>query len=143
MRNYIPDGNTEPGYIAERKGIHEACAFKYRRALHSERAKVQDAGGKGNVEFAKAVYRCLEAHVVEWDLKDGEGDVAKPVPVKAVNIARVAPALVDRLFAIVGGYDFSDDVPGATPTAPAGDELDRLVENGNANDAAVENQQKN
>lgn len=143
MKNFIPleDGYTETGYIAERKGVYESCRFKYRRMLHSERARITATNGNTN-DFVKAMYRGLESHVKEWDVMkwsadDADGSNAETLPIKAANIARLSPTFIEIMFNIVAGYAPSDDDPNAVPqTVP--DELDAVI-NGDGNGSTRDN----
>lgn len=145
MRNYIPDGYTENGYIAERTGIHEACTFKYRRMLHAARARVHNAGRVGPDAGNKATYLALETHLEEWDVvKIDPTDESKVevLPIKAVHIARLAGDLIEKLFAVVAGYSASDPLPDQSVTATK-DELDAIMEGGNVGDVQAEGHAKN
>lgn len=144
MKNYIPDGYTEPGYIADRRGIHESCRFKYRRMLHGQRVTLANSAANPQA-FVKAMYVALEKHLAEWDVvKWNPNDATKleTLPINALNIASLAPQLIERLYNIVAGYDLSDDDPKVGPTIQP-DELDALISGENAGDAAAAADQKN
>jgi hypothetical protein len=130
VSNYIPDGYTKDGYIAERLGVFDAVVFKFRPMLHLSLAEYNDKARISNVEGAKEMYRKLEKHVVSWDAKEAGG----VIELKAAKIARLPPALIERLFNIVAGYQGNDEDP--AKKVPTGDEFDSLLEDAGASDDA-------
>lgn len=109
--NYIPDdGYTEPGYIAGVPGLHpRPLRFTFRPPLPEERVEHAAA-----LEQLKGVQEQLACHAFiaeklkTWDHVDKDG---KPIPVSAVNVGRMKPALVNLLYAIVAGYAASEIDP--------------------------------
>lgn len=142
MKNYIADGYNEPGYVAESPGLYSACRFTYRRALHLVRNRWYDAGRPGREAAAKAQYEILAKQLFSWDVVDDKG---QPVPIKPLEIARVAPDLIDIIFNIVLGLSKSDDEPGAASTSAGvtGDEFDQLLESSRTPDEQAEADAKN
>jgi hypothetical protein len=142
--SYIPDGFTASAYIAEYPGLYSACRFKFRPMLHAERSKVFDAGRIDNFNSAKATYLALEKHVVEWDVRsiDAKGEPGEVLPIKALCIARLAPNLIERLFAIVAGVSAADEDPAIARTEPL-DQFDVLLEGQSHNDTKREAELKN
>lgn len=139
MRNFIPDGYQEVGYIAERKGIYSACRFEYRPMLHGERNRVMDAMRNGPKDGSKAVYAAIEKHLVKWDQRN---DKDEPLAKTGINIARLRPEFTERLFNIITGYAASDDDPDAAPKVEP-DELESLLEGKPPGDAKLEADAKN
>ena len=142
--NFIPDGYTKSAYIAERPGIYYECRFKHRPVLHGERNQVQAAIGsaKDSNAASAVIYRLIEKNIVEWDQVD---QADKPLKCTAVNIARMAPEFIERLFNVVCGFQPSDHDPATgQPAVPEADELTRLLEGGSsATDAQQEADAKN
>lgn len=140
MQNYIPDGYTENGYLAERPGIYSEVRFTYRRLLHGSLAKVRDQMKGGFYESAKAIYPTLAKQIVSWDVRkvNPDGSDAGVLEIKEIEIARLAPQLIMGLFDIVGGFAASDPDPQAMPSTPK-DDIDSLLEN----ESAAERDAKN
>lgn len=130
--NFIPDGYTTTGYIAERPGLYYESRFKYRVMLHGERNRVSDdiARAKDSNTSSAVVYRAIEKQLVEWDQINRNGEPVKPT---AVNIAHMSPMFVEKLFSVVCGFGPSDNDPATQAVAvPERDELERLLEGGPA-----------
>lgn len=120
MLSIIHDGYTEPGYLAERKGLHPAVKFSFRPMLHEERTAVNNLIIAGGVKGPRAMVSAIQKHVTEWDVKGKDG---KPAEITLENIARLRPNQVEGLYNIVSGWSPSDPDPAATPQE-AGEQAD-------------------
>lgn len=142
--NFIPDGYTTTGYIAERPGVYFESRFSYRPVLHGERNKITaDIGSaKDSNTGSMVIYTVLERQLVDWDQVDRNNKPLKPTK---TNIARMAPEFIERLFNVVCGFGPSDIDPAKkTVEVPAVDELAALLEGGQAaTDAQQEADAKN
>lgn len=134
--NFIPDGYTISAYIAERPGLYQESRFTYRPVLHGERARIVAAmsNAKEPKDASRVIYQTIEKQIVSWDQVDRANE---PLKATAVNIARMAPEFVERLFNVICGYQASNDDPAIAPQATKGeqDELDRLLEGESAVEA--------
>lgn len=131
--NFIPDGYNATAYIAERPRVHFESRFTFRPALHGERAKISAdiAAAKDANTASMVMYREIEKRVVEWDQVNRKGEPLKPT---AVNIARLAPEFVERLFSVVCGFGPADSDPATSGVVVVAepDELTALLEGGPA-----------
>ena len=100
------DGYTRTGYISAEKGIHGAHRFDYRPMLHSERlGYTEQMQGKPAKEAAQIMHAVLVKHVKKWDVK---------APLTVAGVSRVAPELIEHIYAIAAGRVPSDVDPQAT-----------------------------
>jgi hypothetical protein len=121
--NHVPnDGYTESAYIAEIKRLHTTVRFKFRPSLLQERSKLASENARlaphlGPVNTAKF----LAGKIVEWDVKDQKGE---PLDISPEVLMRLKPALLERITAIVLGFDGGDEDPDAA--TPDGEKIDDL-----------------
>lgn len=108
MGNFIGDGYTEKAYVAPRPGIHGSVSFAFRPMTHEQRSVVYTQVAKGGGDASKAVVASVARFIVSWDLCWDDG---KEAAVTAENVARLRPALIDRLHDIVSGYAAGDTDP--------------------------------
>ncbi len=107
--NWIPDGYTVPGYVAEdQNGLHGACAFKYRPGIAGENRFVLESGLSPE-ESERRFKEFFVNHVLEWDLKNPS--TGKMVEINLGNVARVNPVLRGEINSIVLGTRKSDPLP--------------------------------
>lgn len=108
--NYIPDGYTETGYIAEVPRIHGEVRFTFRPMLNEERAIVYGRRAKelSPRELEQQFAAEIVARVNEWSLVQDDGS---PLAITRENVLRLKPMLFQRLFQIVAGSDASDVDP--------------------------------
>jgi len=104
MLDFISDGYTQQGYIAQVTGLHGALSFEFRPILAEERAvyyspKTQALPAD---QQEKAACKLLAAKLASWTLVDAAGAC---VPINAENVSRVRPALQGKLWRIVAGLD--------------------------------------
>lgn len=114
----INDGYNEPGYLAERKGLHPAVKFTFRPMLHEKRAGVNALIMAGGVNGPRAMVKAIVDHLVSWDVCDKD---KKPVEVSLANVAHLRPNLIEGLYNIVSGWAPSDPEPNATPEEAGAD----------------------
>lgn len=108
----INDGYNEPGYLAERKGLHPAVRFTFRPMLHEKRACVNALIMAGGVNGPRAMVKAIVDHLVSWDVCGKDG---KPVEVSLTNVAHLRPNIIEGLYNIVSGWSPSDPEPNANP----------------------------
>lgn len=100
------DGYTRTGYISAEKGIHGAHRFDYRPMLHADRlGYTEQMSGKPAKEAAQIMHAVLVKHVKKWDVKS---------PLTVAGVSRVAPELLEHVYAIVAGRVASDTDPSAS-----------------------------
>jgi hypothetical protein len=107
--NFIDDGYTEQGYIAEAPLVHTAVRFEFRPALSHERAEVHHRKVfEMPPEKRFALYaREVEKRIAKWDLTcNGE-----PLPIKAAKAVRIKPDLLEKLINVITGVAPSDVDP--------------------------------
>lgn len=97
---FINDGYAVTATINARPGLHGALSFTYRPATLEERETEYSGRGGSSKSAIQSMARLLSRKIQSWSL---EG-----VEITAVNLARLKPALFDRLFAIVVGV-MADD----------------------------------
>lgn len=110
LLNIIPDdGYTLEAYISEAPGIHSAVRFTYRPMLHSQRYPIAVAlSEKPPVEGSSLMARAVAQFVQTWNITGAKsGEFA----VSADNAARLKPALLEHIYAIVSGRVASDTDP--------------------------------
>lgn len=138
-KNTIPsDGYTEPGYVAERPGLHGELRFVFRPMLVEDQSKIMRALEKAsNDGWAVKAARVVADRVREWSLTE---------PIKAEQVLRLKPALFSRLYGIVLGTDASDIDP-QWPTEQKAeaveDDIDALLAGKTAGAAREERNEKN
>lgn len=103
------DGYTEPGYIAERKGLHAALKFTYRPMLMEERDVVRAQWQtKTPLEAARLQVQQVVSRLVTWDNKDAKGET---LPIKFEQVRTLRPNLLDAVYAVISGAVPSDPDP--------------------------------
>lgn len=101
--DYLTDGYTEKGFIAEVVGLHGDLRFEYRPLLVSQEAALYELAQASNqAEFQEAVGKLLVRQLVSWSLKDNKGT---PIQITEANVMRLRPRLFNRLFSIVRGTE--------------------------------------
>ncbi len=115
VANWIPDGYTVPGYVAEsEKGLYGACAFKYRPGIAGEARYVMEPGLEPE-ESERRYREFFVNHVLEWDIKNPL--TGKMVEINLGNVARVNPLLRGEINSICFGTRKSDPHPVTGETA--------------------------
>lgn len=97
----IDDGYTQRSTIAAVPGVHAGMTFSFRPAIHEEREALSDAiqrarGGK----ISEVMHKAVLDHVVAWDA---------PLELKAEQVRRLRPSLIDKLYSSIIGMRPSDD----------------------------------
>lgn len=109
MLHIIPDGYTEEGYIAEVPGLHPALRFAYRPMLNLERDVLQNLAAKESPQrINQAFTDAAVSRLQSWGATDQQGD---PLAINAKNFSRLRPALFNRVYNIIAGYQPSDPDP--------------------------------
>ncbi len=108
---HIPDdGYTEKGYIAKRPGLHGPVRFTFRPATILEHGQVtsKEATDLGPEEYARNSAEFVVAKLQEWSLLNGD---RKALPIDCENVLTLKPAVFNRMFGIIAGWDASDIDP--------------------------------
>lgn len=112
--DYINDGYTRSGYIAEVKGLHGELRFKYRPFLAEEDIVLAAATEQMNAASSYRNYvAAVASRITEWSLADSAGN---QVPINASTVTRLAIPVWYKLKAIMLGIQPSDEDPKAGET---------------------------
>lgn len=122
MSDFIDDGYTEEGYIANEEGYHGELEFTFRPALPrlADRVTALLMADKWEA-FWDAAAKALASEpklLQSWSLKGAGG---QDVPITAANIQRLKPRLAHKLWSVVSGNRPSDPREG---DLPAGGKID-------------------
>jgi hypothetical protein len=97
--DYISDGYTEEGYIAEQPGMNGELRFTFRPFLIDERAVITNGAEKLDVAMRERKYAAAVASKLKsWTLLDGGGKLVEITP---ETVAHVNPPVLVRLTDIV------------------------------------------
>ncbi|MFN9110311.1 MAG: hypothetical protein ACK5XN_09605 [Bacteroidota bacterium] len=115
--NFIRDGVSQDGFIAEVDGLHGSISFKYRPMLGQHAELYADAiekavtadPEKGYLKMVDVVAEYLQ----EWD---------QPAELNKENVRRLKQRLMIRIYRIIRGDNKSDDRPGLD-LASTGDQI--------------------
>lgn len=110
-KTHIPDdGYTEKGYIAKRPGLHGPVRFTFRPASILEHGQVtsKEATELGAEEYNRNSAEFVVAKLQEWSLLNGE---QKALAIDFENVWKLKPAVFNRMFGIIAGWDPSDIDP--------------------------------
>lgn len=141
--NYIEDGETRAGYVAEIPRLHEGARFAFRPCLSRERAVIlahmQKQTEPDGVDFAGAV---IAQRVQTWDLKRKNGEL---VPLTPEHTVRIHPALLQSIYQIILGLQASDPDPNAAQDGDPNDGARELAAalKGEPSPKSREGQEKN
>lgn len=110
---FIPDGYTLDGYIAEVPGLHGALRFVYRPCTASENAVTGGAVDKVIRQSPAKAERIVATGVckqlVSWSVQNPKTKEA--VDIVPATAVRLQPALFAKLFDIIRGARASDVDP--------------------------------
>lgn len=110
---FIPDGYTETGILREVPGLHPRIKFRFRPLLIEQRVEYFAVAEKlQGMQLRRLVALHLSRQLVDWDLKDPQGNV---IPLTPEAILRLKPRVFDRLFEIIAGEAAPDELPEQTP----------------------------
>lgn len=116
--NYIHDGYTEQGYIAEVERLHKSLAFEFRPLKYDEReAVMQKVRSESPAAQTITLAGIIARQVKSWDAVDENG---QPLDVRSIpQIRRLKPPVFAALYDIIACYRPSDPLPEerATPDA--------------------------
>lgn len=142
--DYVSDGYTASGYIAEVPGLHGELRFRYRPFLVEEDVTLAVATEKLDRSKANRAYVAqVAAKLVEWSLVDADG---KAVEISSASVARLSIPLWYRLKSIMLGIGPSDTDPKASDSQAdeeAGLLLASIMEGKPIGQAAEEANEKN
>lgn len=102
---FIDDGYTCDACIAEVDGIHGELVFSYRPMTHDEREQIAQRLSelpKGQTS-TRVLAEAIAHHVVKWNI---------PLDLTGEKVARLLPALFDKIYAVIAGMRKSDPLPG-------------------------------
>lgn len=109
MHNFIEDGYTEAGYIAEEPGIHNDLTFSFRPIMVAKRDALNALYLTDRHEEAiSKVSEEMSRSIQSWSLVDTKG---QPVVRSAANMRRIKPRLFDKLWQVLCGMKASDPRP--------------------------------
>ena len=112
------DGFTEPLFVAEQTGVHGSLRGRFRPMTHPERQKVDQQVKTQLLEKSSQLQLAAVCRwVKEWNIRDAKGNDVPLDPGKVV----LRPALLDRLYLIIAGYDGGDIDPESAPTKQQAD----------------------
>ncbi len=115
--DYVSDGYTAKGYIAEVPGLHKALRFQYRPMLAEDEAVLAEATKRLDARKAVLAYAsAIATRLVSWSLVDEQG---KAVPVTEYAVRHVGIPLHYKLRYIITGVSASDIDPEADATSQA------------------------
>ena len=125
--NYIRDGFTQAGYIAEVENLHGECRFNYRPMLPEESLKMDIFRGQffnDGTKIVNEIATLLQPRIESWsESVDGE-----PLKITVVNLRRIRPQLLHKLYDVVSGNRASDTDPSRSeedvpPMSSIGDKM--------------------
>lgn len=107
--NFIDDGYTQQGYIAEVPGLHGPLRFEFRPFLVEERAALFASLDKMSRDaYERKCGHAVADRLVAWDVTDRNG---KPVEITGPNVLRLRPTVEDKLLSIMLGVKPTDIDP--------------------------------
>lgn len=105
--NFIRDGISQDGYIAEVNGIHGEVSFKYRPMLGQHAEMYADLIEKAVASDPQAAYLkmvdIVSDYLQEWD---------QPMELNKDSVRRLKQRIMIRIYRIIRGDQKSDDRPG-------------------------------
>lgn len=102
----ISDGYTERAWLAGVPHLYPRVEFSYRPFLQEQLVAYQLQADKlTGLQLRQFAAGLLAAAVVEWDLKDGRGNV---VPIDAAAMLRLKDRLFQRLLMVVSTLEPPD-----------------------------------
>ncbi len=108
--NLIRDGFTQPAYIAGVDRMHGPCRFSFRPMLPEEVAELDLYVAQNFTEPRKAKARIAKEcanRIVGWSEQvDG-----KELPITELNLRRLRPTLLTKIYDVISGSVPSDEDP--------------------------------
>lgn len=107
---FIEDGYSRETTIPAVPGLHPALSVRFRPALAEVRFEYLRANDLNAKEQVARVAKVLKAHLESWDAKKRDGGTAD---ITEALLARLHPALLQRLLDLVLGYSPADQATDA------------------------------
>lgn len=126
-QSLIYDGYTQPGYIAEAKGLHGSVRFRFRPMISEQTDTFarDEFKRRPPLEAAVIIAAATKEQIVEWDVFGKDGRTAA---VSVANIRALPSPIFNRLFNIIAGYSPSDVEHGLDVDEGGDDYAKRLLE---------------
>jgi hypothetical protein len=143
-RGYIPDGYTYKGFIAAVPGLFDDFRFEYRPMTTLERSRLLTENAKLKTDrVIENTCKAVASKIKSWDLEDPTNGESVPVGWEVLS-KNIEPALYERIFGIVAGYDASSPDPLKEAREPTSEQELASADDGPLiGDKMLEDQQKN
>lgn len=115
LLNIIPadDGYNQEFFLKSVPNVHTDVRGTFRPALHAERYAInEEIQKRKSGPASRFMCEVISKYVRAWNIKGQDGSA---LPITVENIVRVKPKIIERLYAMIAGWDGGDVDEGAAP----------------------------